>query len=129
LLDHIFETLKKGGRIRQFNFDDDHYLSYADDFMSEHLKRMAEIKNLDARVLAVRGESSRSASYCDYRFLESKFGAIAPYYVYEDYVVLSLNETGSKKEFVTIHSKLLAERYVSEFDLFWDMAGAKKKDK
>jgi len=50
LLDHIYETVRKsGGRVRQFNFGDEKYLPYADDFVSAHLERMADIKNLDAK--------------------------------------------------------------------------------
>ena len=44
LLDHIYATLKRGGRIRQFNFGDDRYMSIAEDYVAEHIKRMEEIK-------------------------------------------------------------------------------------
>jgi len=125
LLDHIYETLEeKGGRIRQFNFGDGKYLPYADDFVSAHLERMADIENLDALVLSVDGEAEQPLSYCEYRTLDKAFKAVAPYYVYGDYLVMSLNDTGHKKEFISIHSKPLAERYVKEFDLFWNMAKA-----
>jgi len=39
---------------------------------------------------------------------------------------LPLNEAGSKREFVTVHSKLVAERYMKEFDIFWNLARKKK---
>ncbi|MBP7253759.1 MAG: hypothetical protein KBA75_09790, partial [Alphaproteobacteria bacterium] len=55
-LDHVYETLKGGGRIRQFNFGDKRYLPYSDDFVGDHLKRMASIDGLDARVLALEEE-------------------------------------------------------------------------
>ena len=35
-LDHVYETLKNGGRIRQFNFGDLRYLTYVEKFGDEH---------------------------------------------------------------------------------------------
>jgi transcriptional regulator with XRE-family HTH domain len=125
-LDHVYETLKNGGRIRQFNFGDLRYLPYEESFVGEHLKRMADVKGLDAKVLEMEGETETPVSYCSYRNLDKAFKDMAPWYLYGDHLVLSLNETGSKREFVTVHSKLLAERYVKEFDIFWNMARKKK---
>ena len=127
LLDHIYETVRKGGCIRQFNFDDSKYLSYADDFMSLHLNRMGTINNLDAKVLIANPESNATAEYCEYRYLDSKWEPAAPFYLYDDYVVLSLNDNGHKKEFVTIYSKSLAEGYRRQFDSFWNEAEGSKK--
>jgi DNA-binding XRE family transcriptional regulator len=121
-LDHVYETLQDGGRIRQFNFGDMRYLPYTDNFVDEHLKRMEEVEGLDARVLALEEESDVTVGYCSYRYLPKQFGTMAPWYLYNDYLVMSLNETGNKREFISIHSKLLAERYVLEFDIFWEMA-------
>jgi len=129
LLDHIYATLKDGGRVRQFNFGDSRYLTYADEFLDEHLKRMSQIKGLDAKVLATEDEKNFAASYCEYRPLASHFRTIAPYYLYDDYVVLSLTDTVNKKEFLSIHSKLMAERYTAEFDTFWKLGSPAKKDK
>ena len=127
LLDHIYATLKNGGRVRQFNFGDSRYLTYADDFLAEHLKRMGEIKGLDAKVLATEDEKNFAAHYCDYRALDDQFKGVAPYYIYDDFVLLSLNDSGTKKEFLSIHSKQMAQRYSDEFDLFWDMGKPQKK--
>ncbi len=127
LLDHIYETLQAGGRIRQFNFGDLRYLPYADDFVGEHLSRMAAIENLDARILAVKGENNLPVGYCDYRILDDAYRDMAHWYLYDDYLLFSLFETGNKREFVTIHSKLLAERYAKEFDLFWNKSASVKK--
>ena len=113
-LDHVYETLQDGGRIRQFNFGDLRYLPYEEGFVAEHLKRMSLIDGLDAKVLEVGGETEFPVSYCDYRYLD---------------LTLSLFETGSKREFITIHSKLLAERYIKEFDIFWDWAELPRKKK
>ena len=129
LLDHIYETVKNGGCIRQFNFDDSKYLSYADDFMALHLTRMNAVKNLDAKVLVANPESKATVDYCEYKYLEAKFEPAAPFYIYDDYVVLSLNDNGNKKEFITIYSKSLAEGYRYQFDAFWKMANTNKKGK
>ncbi|MCL2473627.1 MAG: hypothetical protein FWF23_01800 [Alphaproteobacteria bacterium] len=34
-----------------------------------------------------------------------------------------------KREFITIRSKLLTERYLKEFDIFWNMSTPDKKKK
>src|ERR1700727_1070722 len=39
-LDHIYDTLKDGGRVRQFNISDGKTLPYAEDYATLHLKRM-----------------------------------------------------------------------------------------
>jgi len=130
LLDHIYETVKDGGRIRQFNFSDGKYLSYADNFVETHLARMGEIEGLDAKVLTVEGEANLHVSYCDYRWLDKKFKTMTPYYIYNDNVVMALNEMGYKREFLSVNCKFLAERHVEQFDTFWNMVGeAKRKSK
>jgi len=132
LLDHIYETLKDGGIIRQFNYGDNRYTPYEEAFVAEHINRMSEIDGLDAKVLEPSGETKNPVGYCSYRILDRKFKDMAPWYLYGDYLVLSLNEVGGKREFVTVHSKLLAERYLREFDIFWNLSALvkrKKKDK
>jgi len=128
-LDHVYDTLQHGGRIRQFNFGDLRYLPYEEGFVGEHLKRMNAIEGLDAKVLESGGETEIPVSYCSYRTLDKPFRDMAPWYLYGDYLVLSLFEAGAKREFVTVHSKLLAERYSKEFDLFWHLAGVSRKKK
>jgi len=126
LLDHIYETVKDGGPIRQFNFGDLRYLEYSDNFVGEHLNRMASIENLDAKVLEMEGDTETPVSYCSYRYLDKSFRNMAPWYLYGDHLVHSLTESGNKREFVAIQSKLLAQRYLNEFDIFWSMAGSRK---
>lgn len=128
-LDHVYETLKDGGVLRQFNFGDLRYLPYEETFVGEHLKRMTQIDDLDAKVLEIGGETEIPVIYCEYRYLDKKFKEMAPWYLYGDYLTLSLFEAGSKREFITVHSKLLAERYIKEFDIFWNMAELSRKKK
>jgi transcriptional regulator with XRE-family HTH domain len=127
LLDHIYETLKDGGRIRQFNFGYLRYLPYEENFVGDHLKRMNAIDNLDVKVLDVGRETEMPVSYCEYRYLENKFKNLAPWYLYGDYLVLSLFETGTKREYITVHSKILTERYIGIFDTFWKLAEPSRK--
>jgi len=127
LLDHIYETVKKGGRIRQFNFGDERYVPIADDYAAEHMQRMEEIEGLDARVLVQEGEIGTPVSYCSYRTLDTAYADMAPWYLFGDTLILPLTE-GGRRECVTIHSKQVAERYVREFDLFWNM-GNKRSNK
>jgi len=132
LVEHMYETLKGGGVIRQFNYGDPRYAPYEEAFIAEHIKRMSAVKGLDGKVLEQNGETPNPVSYCDYRVLDKKFEDMNPWYLYDDYIVLSLFETGGKREFITIHSKLLAERYMKEFDIFWNLSAPykrKKKDK
>lgn len=128
LLDHIYETIKNGGRIRQFNFGDARYVSIADDYAATHIQRMEDIEGLDARVLVQEGEIGDPVSYCSYRILDASFADMAPWYLYGDTLVLPLTDGGNKRECVTIQSKQVAERYVREFELFWNI-GNKRPNK
>jgi transcriptional regulator with XRE-family HTH domain len=129
LLDHIYETMKfGGGRIRQLA-SDAAYLRYADDYAHKHVERMADIPNLDAQVLTLEGDDYFPASYCTYRWLDKSFKSVVPFYVYNDYVLMSLNETANKMELLSVHSKLLAERYVEQFEMYWSKATTPKKKK
>ncbi|NCC02668.1 MAG: XRE family transcriptional regulator [Proteobacteria bacterium] len=128
-LDHVYETLKSGGHIRQFNFGDMRYLPNEEGFVADHYLRMGSVKGLDAKVLEIGDETKHPLAYCTYRKLDKKFKDMAPWYLYGEYLTLSLYETGGKREFITIRSKLLAERYLKEFDIFWNMATSEKKKK
>lgn len=122
-LDHIYDTLKEsGGRIRQFNASDGVYLAYADEYVDAHLKRMEKLANLDARVLNMEGDSNFPASYCIYRWLDKANKVLAPYYIYGDFLAMPMYNSDHNVEVISIHSKLLSEKYVEQFGLFWDSA-------
>jgi transcriptional regulator with XRE-family HTH domain len=122
-LDHVYETLsEEGGRIRQFNLSDAKNLTFADDYGQAHVIRMGTIANLDARVLTIEGDTTFPASYCDYRWLNKEDKALAPFYVYGDYLAMPMYESPNKRELLVIRSKLLAERYCEQFDRFWNKA-------
>jgi len=128
-LDHVYETLKKGGNIRQFNFGDMRYLPNEEAFVADHFLCMGTINGLDARVIETENETKHKLQYCTYRKLDKKFKDMSPWYLYGEYLTLSLYETGGKREFITIRSKLLTERYLKEFDIFWNMSTPDKKRK
>jgi transcriptional regulator with XRE-family HTH domain len=121
-LDHIYDTLKDGGRIRQFNLSDGKNLIHAEDHAKTHLARMAKISNLDARVLTVEGDYNFPATYCTYRWLGKANRILIPYYVYNDYIELPIYRTKHNVEVISIRSRLLAEKFVEQFELFWDSA-------
>jgi DNA-binding XRE family transcriptional regulator len=121
-LDHIYEAMKDGGKIRQFNVSDGRTLPYADDYAAAHLERMKKIPNLDARVLTVEGDNNFPASYCKYRWLHKANKILIPYYVYNDYLAQAIYKSDHNVEIFSIHSKLLCQRYIEQFDLFWDTA-------
>jgi len=126
-LDHVYETLKNGGRIRQFNLSDANNLGFADDYGRAHLVRMATIDDLDAHVLTMEGDTTFPATYCEYRWLDKADKALAPFYVYNDYLAMPMYESAHKRELLVIHSKLLAERYVEQFEMLWGKAKYPKK--
>ena len=126
-LDHVYDTLKKGGRIRQFNLSDSSNLSFIDDYGKAHLERMEQIDGLDAKVLTTDGDTHFPASYCEYRWINKHDADLAPFYMYGDNLVLPMYESTHKREWISINSKLLAERYAREFDKFWDNASSPKK--
>jgi DNA-binding XRE family transcriptional regulator len=120
-LDHIYDALKDGGgRIRQFNVSDGKTLPYAEDYAAAHLERMKKIPNLDACVLTVEGDYNFPATYCTYRWLDKANKILIPYYVYNDYLAQATYKSDHNVEIISIHSKLLAARYVEQFELFWD---------
>lgn len=127
LADHIYETVRKGGRIRQFNFGDERYMPLAEDFVEEHIKRMEAIEGLDAKVLVLEGEFGTPLSYCSYKTLDDEFKDMAPWYLYGDHLVLPLGNNTSKLECVSICSKQVAERYIREFDAFWNRGSDRTK--
>lgn len=127
LLDHIYETVRKGGRIRQFNFGDERYMPIADDYAAEHVKRMEAIEGLDTKVLVLDGELGTPLSYCSYKTLDDEFKDVAPWYLYGDNLILPLSDGTSKRECVSICSKQVAERYIREFDAFWEKSSVRLK--
>jgi transcriptional regulator with XRE-family HTH domain len=121
LLDHVYDTVKKGGRIRQFNFGDERFVPIDDSSAAEHIQRMEEIDGLDAKVLVQEGEIGNPVSYCSYRSLDSSYADMAPWYLYGDNLILPLSDGSHKRECVSLHSKQVAERYIREFELFWNL--------
>lgn len=128
-LDHIYETMKDGGRICQFNLSDGKNLPHAGDYAQKHLERMGKIKNLDARVLTIEGDDNFPAKHCVYRWLSKENKILMPYYVYGDFVVMPIYKTEDHIEVISIQSKLLIEQYVNQFDLFWSTAIIPPKNK
>ena len=118
-LDHIYLTLKHGGRIRQFFLNDKNGPSFQDEYGQAHITRMSEIDNLDAKVLTAEGDTDFPASYCDYRWVNKNDNDLVPFYIYGDNVVMPLHETLHKTEWISVNSKLLAERYAKLFDKAW----------
>lgn len=119
-LDHIYSVMKDGGRICQFNLSDGKNLPHADDYAKTHLDRMAQIENLDARVLTYKGDYAFPSSYCQYRWLPEENKALTPYYVYNDFLEMPIYRTDRNVEIISIRSKQLAERYIEQFDLLWE---------
>ena len=128
-LDHVYLTLKNGGRIRQFFLNDRSGPSFTDEYGKAHVARMAMVDNLDAKVLMVEGDTELPASYCAYRWIDKDDADLAPFYIYGDNVVLPMHESTHKREWISINSKLLAERYAKQFDQSWAKATAPKKAK
>lgn len=126
LLDDIYETVHKGGRIRQFNFGDERYMQIDDSAAAEHIQRMEAIEGLDAKVLVLEGELGTPVSYCSYKTLDNEYKDMAPWYLFGDTLILPLTE-GGKRECVTIHSKQVAERYIREFEAFWNKGSNRLK--
>ncbi len=128
-LDHVYLTLKNGGRIRQFFLDEKSGPSFMDDYGQAHVNRMAMVDNLDAKVLTAEGDTEFPASYCTYRWINKNDTDLAPFYLYGDNVVMPMHEGLHKRELISINSKLLAERYMKQFDKCWAHASVPKKAK
>jgi transcriptional regulator with XRE-family HTH domain len=130
LLDHIYATLKRGGRIRQFFLNDNYGPSFADEYGKAHIARMAQVDDLDGKVLTIEGDWEFPAtSYCTYRWIGKADADFAPFYLYGDNIVLPMFESTHKREWVSINSKMMAERYAKQFDAAWARAVVPKKAK
>jgi len=121
-LDHIYDTVKDGGRIRQFNVNDGKNLSYADEYAAIHMERMSKIAKLDACVLTLEGDTNFPARYCIYRWLDKTGTSLIPYYVYNDFLAQAIYKSDHNIEVISIRSQLLSDRYVEQFERFWDTA-------
>ncbi|HBM91391.1 MAG TPA: hypothetical protein DD400_05930 [Rhodospirillaceae bacterium] len=127
-LDHVYSVMKKGGAIRQFNISDGtHLLPYAKDTAAEHLRRMGNIRNLDARVLTAEGDYNFPATYCEYKWLDKSSEKLIPYYVFNDYISMLIFKNDKYIETISIHSKMLAELYNDQFSQFWNSAKTPNK--
>ena len=116
-------TLKDtGGKIRQFNLSDEDNLPYAGDYAKQYLEKMNKVPTLDARVLTMEGDFYFPARYCTYRWLRKETKILIPYYVNGDYLAQATSKSGNEREIVSVYSRILAERYIEQFELFWDTA-------
>jgi hypothetical protein len=86
----------------------------------EHLKRMEALPNVDARVLVAQGDNSFPGKYCTFRWVDKTGQRLIPFYVYNDYISMPIIKSDHNIETLCIHSKLLAEKYAEQFDLFWE---------
>lgn len=128
-LDHIYSTMKEdGGKIRQFNLSDRNNLPHAEEYAAFHLERMSKLKNLDAKVLTAEGDLCFPAKYCEYRWLEAKNKVLMPFYVYNDYIEMTIRRD-DQIELIVVHSPHLADLYVKQFELFWQDAIIPPKNK
>ncbi|MGE3622956.1 MAG: helix-turn-helix domain-containing protein [Bdellovibrionales bacterium] len=128
-LDHIYATLKNGGRIRQVFLNERSSLSFQDEIGKAHIDRMAALENIDAKVLTGEGDWAFPASYVEYRWINKEDRDLAPYYMYGDNLVLPMNESAHRQEWISVRSKLLADRFSKQFDAAWAKASTPKKAK
>jgi len=128
-LDHIYITLKNGGRIRQFNMSDSKTAAFNDEYLQAHYMRMGQVDNLDAKVLTADGDTNFQTDYCTYRWMSKDDADLAPFYLYGDYYMIPMYESSHKRDWISIRSKLLVERYTKQFDRFWEKASVPKKHK
>ena len=127
MLDHIHAVMSKskGGRLYQIA-SDAKYLAYAGDYVDTYTQKMAAISGLDSRALTEEGDSHFPAPYCKYRWLAKGSPKMAPFCVYGDHVVLPVRETKHHMELISVHSKLMADRYVEQFMDLWGEASEPK---
>jgi hypothetical protein len=77
----------------------------------------------------MEGDYTFPAPYCTYRWLAKGDQAVAPFYIYGDNLAMPMYESAHKREILSVHSKILAERFIEEFDHFWKNSLAPKKGK
>lgn len=122
--DHVYSVLKKaGGRIHQFNISDNAtHIPCSNGLAQQHIERMSKLQNLDAKVLSPEGDMNFTAPYCKYKWLDKNAQSLIPYYIYNGYVAMLVFNKDTNVEIISIHSKLLSEKYAEQFNVFWESA-------
>lgn len=119
-LDDIYLHVKDGGITRQFNFSDKIIGNFAEEHSAEHIKRMNEIKNLDAKCLVPEGDRNFPANYCEYKWLKKVHSNAIPFYLYGNNVTMSLQLSENEIALISVYSELLAKAFHLQFDAYWE---------
>jgi len=121
-LEDIMETMKNGGRTRQFNFSDSIISTYGGSHLDKYNATMQSIEGLDAQCLVPEGDMFFPVRHCVYRWLKKSHSESIPYYLYDNKLAMLASAPGQEMQWVVICSPSLAEAHYKQFDIYWEQS-------
>lgn len=124
-LDSVYHSANaNGGNICVTNVDERKFEYWQGVYAQMHLERMAQVKNIDFRILVCEGDDYYTASaYAQYKKLPKKYFGETPIYIYGNKSAEIIFEDNDVTIIETT-SKALAETKRKNFDLHWELAFA-----
>ncbi len=110
------------------NVDEALFAESLGDYLSSHIRRMNEIKDLRFKVLvkytagSPRIAEARESQYRECRQLQGDFNGNVPFYVYGDKLAILIFEKEQEPQIVIISSPLVAKAYREQFNIMWSSA-------
>ena len=122
-IDDVYGTVKdEGGHVYVTNVDERQFERWQDVHADDYLSKMAEVKNLEMRILVKEGDDYHTASkYAKYRYIPEKYFGAMPTYIYGNKVA----EILFGKDNVTIYlleNKEIADARRKTFLALWENA-------
>ncbi len=118
-LDDVYNTVKNGGSINVTNVVDQDFKYWAGDKHTDHVTRMANIKNLECKTLSKSGYKDFLASdYTDYRWLPKNETGLTPFYMYgQKLAILSLKP---EPTIIIINVPGVVDTFRIKFNALWE---------
>lgn len=135
-IDDVYEAAKSPeaaiGELKPIcisHVDDRLFSKHLGDYLTVHIKRMNELKNLKIRILIQDKPYTRTAeenrsgsSYCEYRRLSTQHPGNVPFYVYGDKLGILMFEEEKEPQIVVISSAVVSKAYRDQFEILWQTA-------
>lgn len=118
----VYETAKGGqGDICVSNVNEADFEYWLGDEDAAYTVKMAELKNVNFKILIQEGDQNFSASsYAEYRWVPKEQFSAAPFYVYGDKFAMILFQ--KDVSVYAINNSDIAEAQRKQFNIAWDMA-------
>ena len=120
--DLVYETVKNtGGEICASNVEENKFLKWAGESANEHMPRMAQVPNLQFKVLLKEGDYNFIASdYAEYRWLPEAYFSSVPFYAFGDKLGILFLET--EPNIIVLDYPAVTEAFRAQFHAMWHHA-------